>query len=168
MAVGAAAPDAKTAVILCPVILSTSLLFGGLFVRLDSLPPFLRPLQYLSLFRYAFAGLLKNEFDRADAVFDCDPADRADLAAKIIAAGAPKRLLKSLTRTLPCPTPDGATHVLRTLGAAGADRADDLAYLVALLVAFRGLALCALHVRVYASDRPAARAATAAAAPKRD
>ena len=36
--VGAFAPDAKVAVIICPVLLSTSLLFGGLFVSLSTLP----------------------------------------------------------------------------------------------------------------------------------
>ena len=77
LAVGAAAPDAKTAVVICPVVLSTSLLFGGLFVSLDSLPAVLAPLQYLSLFRYAFAALLKAEFDHADAIFACSDADRA-------------------------------------------------------------------------------------------
>ena len=48
--VGAGASDARTAVVICPVVLSTSLLFGGLFVSLASLPRFLAPLQYLSLF----------------------------------------------------------------------------------------------------------------------
>ena len=45
-----------------PVLLSTSLLFGGFFVSLDSLSAVLAPLQHFSLFRHAFAALLKIEF----------------------------------------------------------------------------------------------------------
>ena len=93
--------------VICPVVLSTSLLFGGLFVSLASLPSFLAPLQYLSLFRYGFAGLLKLEFQHADAVFDCSSADKELLAQRVTDAGAPAKLLGRLVKSLPCPTPDG-------------------------------------------------------------
>ncbi|CAH0375935.1 unnamed protein product [Pelagomonas calceolata] len=147
--VGAGASDARTAVVICPVVLSTSLLFGGLFVSLASLPRFLAPLQYLSLFRYGFAGLLKLEFQHADAVFDCSSEDKELLAQRVIDAGAPAKLLGRLVKSLPCPTPDGETHVKRVLGDDAASRSIlmDAGALFALLVAFRVLALRALERR---------------------
>ena len=147
--VGAGASDARTAVVICPVVLSTSLLFGGLFVSLASLPSFLAPLQYLSLFRYGFAGLLKLEFQHADAVFDCSSEDKELLAQRVIDAGAPAKLLGRLVKSLPCPTPDGETHVKRVLGDDAASRSIlmDAGALFALLVAFRVLALRALEKR---------------------
>jgi len=101
--IGAGSSDARIAVVICPVVLSTSLLFGGLFVSLASLPAFLAPLQYLSLFRYGFAGLLKLEFQHADAVFGCAVADRELLAQCVVDAGAPAKLLGRLVKNLPLP-----------------------------------------------------------------
>ncbi|KAK7231864.1 hypothetical protein SO694_00082176 [Aureococcus anophagefferens] len=106
--VGAVAADAKTAVVICP---------------------------QLSLFRWSFAALLKAEFAAPDVVFTCTDADRAALARRApstLARPAPRQA----SRGLPCPTPDGATHVARVLGAAGAARslADDGAALAALVV----------------------------------
>jgi ABC-type nitrate/sulfonate/bicarbonate transport system ATPase subunit len=157
--VGAVAPDAKTAVVVCPVLLSTSLLFGGLFVSLDSLPAGLAVFQKLSLFRWSFAALLKAEFAAPDVVFTCTDADRAALARRVVDAGAPRRLLAKLARGLPCPTPDGATHVARVLGAAGAARslADDGAALAALVVGFRVLAYFALARRTRGADAAPAK-----------
>ncbi|KAH8096333.1 ABC transporter [Aureococcus anophagefferens] len=128
--VGAVAADAKTAVVICPVLLSTSLLFGGLFVSLDSLPAGLAVFQQLSLFRWSFAALLKAEFAAPDVL-----------------------------RGLPCPTPDGATHVARVLGAAGAARslADDGAALAALVVGFSVLAYAALARRTRGADAAPAK-----------
>ncbi|KAH8054941.1 ATPase [Aureococcus anophagefferens] len=110
---------------------STSLLFGGLFVSLDSLPAGLAVFQQLSLFRWSFAALLKAEF---------------------AAPGV-------LARGLPCPTPDGATHVARVLGAAGAARplADDGLSLAALVVGFRVLAYAALSRRTRGADAAPAK-----------
>ena len=118
-------------------------------MSLASLPRFLAPLQYLSLFRYGFAGLLKLEFQHADAVFDCSSADKELLAQRVIDAGAPAKLLGRLVKSLPCPTPDGETHVKRVLGDDAASRsiAMDAGALFALLVAFRVLALRALERR---------------------
>ena len=118
-------------------------------MSLASLPSFLAPLQYLSLFRYGFAGLLKLEFQHADAVFDCSSADKELLAQRVIDAGAPAKLLGKLIKKLPCPTPDGATHVKRVLGDDAASRpiAMDAGALLALLIAFRVLALRALERR---------------------
>ena len=64
LAVGAAAADAKTAVVLCPVALSTSLLFGGFLVKLETLPALLKPLQHLSFFKHAFAVLILDSTKR--------------------------------------------------------------------------------------------------------
>ena len=160
--IGAGSSDARIAVVICPVVLSTSLLFGGLFVSLASLPAFLAPLQYLSLFQYGFAGLLKLEFQHADAVFGCEVADRELLAQRVVDAGGLSgghKLLARLVKNLPCPTPDGFTHVKRVLGKDAAARpiAFDAGALVALLVAFRILALRALERRT-ASAMPAPKA----------
>ena len=160
--IGAGSSDARIAVVICPVVLSTSLLFGGLFVSLASLPAFLAPLQYLSLFQYGFAGLLKLEFQHADAVFGCEVADRELLAQRVVDAGGLSgghKLLARLVKNLPCPTPDGFTHVKRVLGEDAAARpiAFDAGALVALLVAFRILALRALERRT-ASAMPAPKA----------
>ena len=150
--VGSLAPDAKSAVVLCPVVLSTSLLFGGLFVSLDSLPASLKPLQALSLFKWSFAALLKAEFLHEDATFDCTRDDKEALARKIVDAGAPKKLLAKLASGLPCPTPDGETHLRRVLGDGAALGTRDAANLLLLFVLFRALAYAALARRTRATD----------------
>jgi hypothetical protein len=67
----------------------------------------------------------------------------------VIDAGAPAKLLGRLVKSLPCPTPDGETHVKRVLGDDAASRSImmDAGALFALLVAFRVLALRALERR---------------------
>jgi hypothetical protein len=39
------------------------MLFGGLFVNLDSIPIFLRWIQWISLITYTYKALVQNEFD---------------------------------------------------------------------------------------------------------
>jgi len=155
LVVGAGAPDAKVAVVVGPVLLSTSLLFGGFFVNLDSLPAYLAPLQHLSLFRHAFAALLKIEYE--GLAFQCSAADRDSLAQKIVAAGVPDDVVRGLT--LPCPTPDGESFLLRILGpnrAAQSVATTDVPALCLLLVGFRLLAYFALTKRGRAARPPKA------------
>lgn len=154
--VGAAAPDAKTAVALGPAALSVFLLFAGFLVSLDSLPPCTRILQAASLFRHAFAALVKIEFD-TPATFDCSTWDRAQLAADLRAAGLPANRVAVIQAKLPCPTPDARTHLSRLLGATRASTPilqAELPALLVLFVVYRAAALLALVVRT----RPARRA----------
>ena len=48
-------------------------LFGGFFLNIDSLPSCISWLQYLSLFKYAFAAIMQNEF--RGLKFTCDDQD---------------------------------------------------------------------------------------------
>ena len=85
-------------------------------MSLASLPSFLAPLQYLSLFRYGFAGLLKLEFQHADAVFDCSTEDKELLAQRVIDAGAPAKLLGRLVKSAAVPHSRWGDAVQRVLG----------------------------------------------------
>ena len=80
--VGAGASDARTAVVICPVVLSTSLLFGGLFVSLASLPSLPGAVAVFIIVQIRLRGLLKLEFQHADAVFDCSSEDKELLAQR--------------------------------------------------------------------------------------
>ncbi|KAJ8601760.1 hypothetical protein CTAYLR_006762 [Chrysophaeum taylorii] len=157
LAVGAASPDPKTALALCPVVLSISLLFAGFLVSLDSLPPLLAPLRALSFFKHAFAALLKIEFANLETL-TCTDADRDALATRLSEAGAPRALLKKIT--LPCPVPDGKTHVARVLGDAAAAKPfakADLPPLLLLFFLFRTVAYLALARRARAAAALAAK-----------
>jgi ABC-type multidrug transport system permease subunit len=70
---GAWVPDDKTAAILGPVAFALMSLFGGFFLNIDSLPSYISWLQYLSLFKYAFAAIMQNEF--RGLKFTCDDQD---------------------------------------------------------------------------------------------
>lgn len=158
LAVGAASPDAKTAVALGPALLSVSLLFAGFLVKLDSLSPMIALLQHASLFRQAFAALLKIEFGIDGLRFLCSVDDKTRLAETLLQAGLPARLIRgNLIDSLPCPVPDARTHLNRTLGADIADQPIARAELPSLLVlfcAFRVLAFWALKWRASRPSRP--------------
>jgi len=146
LAVGAIAPDARTAVALGPALLSVSLLFAGFLVTLDSLPAPTRLFQATSLFRHAFAALLKIEFG-VDAPLTCAPRDTARLARTLRDAGAPPALLADL----PCPIPDSRAHLHNLLGpavAAAPVATTELPALLLLFLAFRAAALLALRRRL--------------------
>lgn len=49
VAVGAVASDRRTALALARILNTGMLLFGGWLIKLDSLPPLIASLQYLSL-----------------------------------------------------------------------------------------------------------------------
>lgn len=46
-----------------PMITLIFMLFGGLFVNLESIPLFLRWIQWTSLITYTYKALVQNEFD---------------------------------------------------------------------------------------------------------
>jgi len=56
MLLATAFEDSTTATKVQPIILMPLLLFSGFFVNLDSIPVFLRWIQYLSFFKYSFQG----------------------------------------------------------------------------------------------------------------
>ena len=56
--------------IFVPLLPLFASLFGGFYINIESLPDWLRWVQYLSLMRFAFEGLIVNEL--ADATFTCD------------------------------------------------------------------------------------------------
>ncbi|GMI03669.1 hypothetical protein TrVE_jg3568 [Triparma verrucosa] len=73
MAIAATAPDVEAATAFGPIVVVLMILFGGFYINIESLPVWLRWVQYLSLMRFAFEGLCVNEFK--DLVFSCDDVD---------------------------------------------------------------------------------------------
>ena len=63
MLIGAAIPDKQVAVALTPVFVIPFMLFSGFFVNQDNIPVFLKPLEYVSLFKYGYQAFVQNEFD---------------------------------------------------------------------------------------------------------
>jgi ABC-type multidrug transport system permease subunit len=59
---GAAIGDKQLAVALTPVCVVPFMLFSGFFVNQDQIPVFLKPFEYLSLFKYGFQVLILNEY----------------------------------------------------------------------------------------------------------
>ncbi|KAJ3336599.1 hypothetical protein HDU91_001727, partial [Kappamyces sp. JEL0680] len=68
--IGAAVPNVTVGQIVTPMIMIVMMLFGGLLLNLDSIPVFIRWLQYLSLIAYTYKGLAQNEFN-SGLVFNC-------------------------------------------------------------------------------------------------
>lgn len=153
LAVGASSPDAKTAVALGPALLSISLLFAGFLVSLDSLPFAARLLGDVSLFRHAFAALLKIEFN-VDRAFTCSDSDKSKIRSSLIDAGAPRSVVKSLPN-IPCPVPDAKTHLGRILdGNTAPVLTTEIPALLSLFFVFRLFAFFALKARIGKTKQP--------------
>lgn len=73
LAVSACAPSVEAAVNFGPLTLIVSLLFGGFFINLGSLPPVAEWIPNLSFLRWCFGSLLINELK--GETFTCDYAD---------------------------------------------------------------------------------------------
>uniref|UniRef100_A0A7S1GRE1 ABC-2 type transporter transmembrane domain-containing protein n=1 Tax=Hemiselmis andersenii TaxID=464988 RepID=A0A7S1GRE1_HEMAN len=140
--VGAWVPDDKTAAILGPVAFALMSLFGGFFLNIDSLPFFVSWLQYLSLFKYSFAAIMQNEF--RGLKFTCDGEDRGAWLESL--DDSTKAHVEEFIHLIPCPTPDGETHLHRL-------KLDQvavwpcIAILVLMAVGFRVLGFVALRRR---------------------
>mmetsp|Transcript_6930 Transcript_6930/g.22535 ORF Transcript_6930/g.22535 Transcript_6930/m.22535 type:complete len:500 (+) Transcript_6930:2498-3997(+) len=147
VAVSAASPDARTAVVLAPVVLSVGLLSAGFLVDLKGKP--LALLRSTSYFARAFSAAAKIEF--AGRTVTCGHLDKEALADRLRATGLPARLFPpKVIADLPCPVPDGDAHLARLLGADDSHRPIanfDLPILLGLLAIFRGLAYAALARR---------------------
>ena len=111
--VGAVARDDRTAALLAPLVSGLMSLLGGFFVNVDSLPPCLSWLQYVSLFRYGYAALMQNEF--RGLAFTCSDADMAPWLDRM--GNATRKHVEELRASgelvLPCPTIDGEAHLSR-------------------------------------------------------
>lgn len=73
MAIGSCVPSVRVGQIAGPLVVLVFLLFAGNLVSLDSLPPTLRWLQYVSPVGYVNKALSVNEF--SGLVFDCPDAN---------------------------------------------------------------------------------------------
>mmetsp|Transcript_13634 Transcript_13634/g.21296 ORF Transcript_13634/g.21296 Transcript_13634/m.21296 type:complete len:423 (-) Transcript_13634:316-1584(-) len=154
--IGASATDDKTAAVLGPVAFALMSLLGGFFSNIDSLPFYISWMQYLSLFRYSFSAIMQNEF--TGLKFTCSPEDSGDWLENL--DEGTRGHVEEFLHLLPCPTPDGATHLHRLK----LDRMDiwsNIFVLFFLMIAFRVLGFWAL-VRRTNKLVPGARAAKAA------
>lgn len=70
LAISAFAPNADAAAAMGPPFLIIGILFGGFYVKIDTLPIVLNWIPYISVFQWGFRGLCVNEF--AGETFSCD------------------------------------------------------------------------------------------------
>lgn len=68
--VGGLAPNVETANAIAPIIVVLMILFGGFYINVESLPVWLRWVEYLSLMQWSFKAMCINEF--ATTTFTCD------------------------------------------------------------------------------------------------
>ncbi len=54
--------DKQLAVTLTPVLIIPFMLFAGFFVASSSIPVFLKEFEYLSIFKYGYQALMRNQF----------------------------------------------------------------------------------------------------------
>lgn len=66
--VGAIAQDPQQAGAIAPAFIVMAMLFGGFFIGADTMPVWLAWIRHLSFIKYAFAGLMQNEYQ--DRVLD--------------------------------------------------------------------------------------------------
>lgn len=96
MIIACLAPDVETAISLGPISVVLMILFGGFYINIESLPVWLQWVQYLSLMRFAFEGLAKNEFD--SVTFTCD-----DVRPGQVCVETGKEVLDKLSFTMSVP-----------------------------------------------------------------
>ena len=73
MLISALLPSVEAAPQLAPLVVILFLTFSGYFLNEDSIPDWIGWIKYISFIRYAFQGLMINEFK--DASFDCNYSD---------------------------------------------------------------------------------------------
>eukprot|EP00762_Andalucia_godoyi_P005691 ANDGO_06467.mRNA.1 Protein white len=61
--ISAAAPNGDIASALIPAVMIPSMLFGGLFINLNSIPYYFYPFAYISLIRYGYEIVSRNEYE---------------------------------------------------------------------------------------------------------
>ena len=120
--VSALAPTVAVALAIAPVVLLPFILFAGYLLNLSSISPAFKPLEVLSLFKYAFAALMKIVWQDV-ATIDC--------------GGTPL-----------CPFPSGGAVLnFLSLGEGTPSIAADAAALAGLAVGWRLVALCVMWLR---------------------
>lgn len=70
MMISAFSPSVEAATALGPSFIIIGVLFGGFYINVNSLPPLLNLIPYISLFRWAYEALCINEFQ--GETFTCD------------------------------------------------------------------------------------------------
>lgn len=73
---GAAFPDITMALVVLPLILLPLMMFSGLFVNVGSLPVYFAWIKWISPMKYAYAALMKNEYQGL-TFQNCDPRKEA-------------------------------------------------------------------------------------------
>lgn len=63
--------DPSKTIAAVPIVLMPLQLFSGFLFDLDSIPSFLKPVSWISIFRYSLEGLVLNEFTDLECDFDC-------------------------------------------------------------------------------------------------
>jgi hypothetical protein len=71
LAVGSTVPSARVGQVIAPLVIVILLIFGGQFVNLESVPPSLRWIQYISFISYSNKALAQNEFDGLNFAYPC-------------------------------------------------------------------------------------------------
>ena len=61
--ISASFSDKQLAVTLTPVLIIPFMLFAGFFVSSDNIPWYLKEFEYLSIFKYGYQALMRNQFD---------------------------------------------------------------------------------------------------------
>ena len=63
--------DPSKTIAAIPIVLMPLQLFSGFLFDLDSIPAFLKPMTWISIFRYSLEGMVLNEFSDLDCEVDC-------------------------------------------------------------------------------------------------
>jgi len=74
---GSMFPNPEVAVSLAPILIIPFMLFAGFYIKIDNIPEWLRWLQYLSIFKWGFQGLVTNEFH--DTPYNCTMSELVTL-----------------------------------------------------------------------------------------
>jgi ABC-type multidrug transport system permease subunit len=67
--IGATVLDVQKAITLSIIVVLSSVMLGGFFIRQENLRPWTRWARWISFMKYAFELLLLNEFDVGDQTF---------------------------------------------------------------------------------------------------
>jgi len=85
--ISASFSDKQLAVTLTPVLIIPFMLFAGFFVSTDNIPIFLKPFEWISIFKYGYNALLLNQFEpyinANDTTFPCIPAKTCEPLSQI-------------------------------------------------------------------------------------
>ena len=75
MVLAVCAPSMEFATAIAPVLLTVLMLFGGLYMNVDNIPPYFIWIYWLSIFHFGYEALVLNEF--GGATFECPPSPSA-------------------------------------------------------------------------------------------